>query len=62
MLAETPRPEGLRLSSPEFEEIKIRIDELYPAPQPDEDWGKPATEGDESLEEEESESEKEAAS
>jgi predicted Zn-dependent protease len=36
LLAQTQRPEGLRVSSPEFEEIKIRVTELYPAPQPDE--------------------------
>jgi predicted Zn-dependent protease len=62
LLVETPRPEGLKLSTPEFEEIKIRVDELYPAPQPDENWGKPATEGDDAAEDEDSESEKEATS
>lgn len=36
LLAQTERPDGLKLSSQEFEEIKIRVDELYPAPQEDE--------------------------
>jgi predicted Zn-dependent protease len=35
LLAETALPEGLRSGSQEFDEIKIRVTELYPAPEPD---------------------------
>jgi predicted Zn-dependent protease len=47
MLVSTSLPEDLRTSSPEFDEIKIRISELYPTPQPDEDWQKEKDEEDE---------------
>jgi len=37
LLAQTTLPQGLRLNTPEFEEIKNRVTELYPAPQPEEE-------------------------
>ncbi|MFQ5792622.1 MAG: M48 family metalloprotease, partial [Acidobacteriota bacterium] len=47
MLAATTLPEGLRADTLEFEEVKLRTTELYPAPQPEEEPDEEGSGGDE---------------